>query len=136
MSFIVAPASSIEIGAAALVSGVLDTLMLTSSVVAGAAATSRHGRERWVGVLKLVDLDLSCYDMRSDLLDLWSLEEFLELVESNDKIGAWSLVDRLVAHHVELLPQITPPTWWAVSIHVAHAGRLSILVTLGIGVRC
>jgi hypothetical protein len=31
------------------------------------------------------------------------LGKFLELVESNGEIGAWSLVDRLVAHHVKLL---------------------------------
>ena len=103
MSFAVAPGSSIEIGAATLVSRVLNALMLTSSVTVGAAAKSRCGRIRWVGVPKLVDLDLSCYDMRSDLLDLWSLGKFLELVESNSEIGAWGLVDRLVTHHIELL---------------------------------
>ena len=103
MSFVVAPGSSIEIGVAALVSGVLNALMLTSFVTVGAAATSRRGRIRWVGVLELIDLNLSCYDMRSDLLDLWSLRKFLELVESNSEIGAWGLLDRLVAHHVKLL---------------------------------
>ena len=70
MCFIVAPGSSIKIGAIGLVSGVLGALMLTSSIVAGATATSRRGRIRWVGVLELIDLDLSRYDMCSDLLDL------------------------------------------------------------------
>ena len=34
-------------------------------------------------VLELVDMDLRCYDMCSDLLDLWSVREFVELVESD-----------------------------------------------------
>ena len=71
--------------------------------MAGAAIASQRGQKRWVGVPELVYLNLSCYDMRSDLLDLWSLRKFLELVESNDEIGAWGLVDWLVAHHVKLL---------------------------------
>jgi hypothetical protein len=68
--FVVAPGSSIEIGAANLVSGVLGALTLTSSVMARAVAMSRCSRIRQAGVLERVDLDLSRYDMRSDLLDL------------------------------------------------------------------
>ena len=41
--------------------------------------------------------------MRSDLLDLWSLRKFLELVKSNGGIGTWGLMDQLVAHHIKLL---------------------------------
>jgi hypothetical protein len=103
VSFVVAPGSSIEIGAVGLVSGAPDALMLTSSITAGAAAMSRRSQIRQVGIPELVDLDLSRYNMRSDLLDLWSLRKFLELVETNGEIGTWGLVNRLVAHHVELL---------------------------------
>ena len=49
---------------------VLGVLMLTSSIVAGVVAMSRRSQVRWTGAPELVDLDLSCYDMRSDLLDL------------------------------------------------------------------
>ena len=59
--------------------------------------------------------------------------KFLELIESNGEIGAWGLVDRLVAHHVELL-QITPMVRWAMSIHVAPMGHLCVSVMLAIGV--
>jgi len=41
-----------------------------------------------------------------DLLDLWSVREFVELIESDNEIGAWSLIDWLVANHVKCLFQI------------------------------
>ena len=44
--------------------------------------------------------------MRTDLLDLWSVREFVELIESDNEIGAWSLIDWLVANHVKCLFQI------------------------------
>ena len=74
--------------------------MLASSVVTGAVAMSRHGRVRWCVISKLVDLDLCSYDVRMDLLNLWSVREFVELVESDSKISTWSLIDWLVANHV------------------------------------
>ena len=71
-----------------------------------------------------------------DLLDLWSLWKFLELIESDGEIGAWGLVDLLVAHHVKLLFQITAPTGWAVCILVGPTGRFCISTTLAIGILC
>jgi hypothetical protein len=60
------------------------------------------------------------------------LRKFLELVEGNDEISTWGLVDRLVAHHVKLLLKITVVVWWA--MFICPAGRLCISVTLAIGV--
>jgi hypothetical protein len=134
VSFVVAPRSSIEIGAAGLVSGVPDALMLTSSITAGAAAMSRRSQIRQVGIPELVDLDLSRYNMRSDLLDLWSLRKFLELVETNGEIGTCGLVNQLVTHHVDLLLQIMAPAWWVVSILVGPVGCLCISAMLVIDV--
>ena len=76
-------------------------MMLTSFVAAGAVAMSRRGAVRWRVILELVDLDLCSYDVRMDLLDLQSVREFVELVESNSEIGAWGLIDWLVANHVK-----------------------------------
>ena len=78
-------------------------MMLVSSIVVGAVAMSRHNGIRWGIILKLIDLDLRGYDMCSNLLDLWSMGEFVELVESNGYIGTWSLVDWLVSHHAKCL---------------------------------
>jgi hypothetical protein len=72
--------------------------------------------------------------MRSDLLNLWCLRKFLELVESNGEIGAWGLVDWLIAHHVKFLLQITAPARWAMYILVAATGHLGISTTLAINV--
>jgi len=66
--------------------------------------------------------------------DLWSLRKFLELVESNGEISVWGLVDRLVAHHVELLLQITFAVWWA--MFIGPAGHLCVSAMLAIGVLC
>jgi hypothetical protein len=54
------------------------------------------------------------------------LRKFLELIESNGEIGTWGLLDQLVAHHVELLLQITAPAWWAMSILIGPVGHLCI----------
>ena len=64
---------------------------------------SRHGGVRWRIVLELIDLDLCNYDVCVDLLDLWSVREFVELIESDSEIGAWSMIDWLVANHVKCL---------------------------------
>ena len=58
-------------------------MMLVSSIVVGAVAMSRHNGIRWGIILKLIDLDLRGYDMCSDLLGLWSVRKFVELVESD-----------------------------------------------------
>ena len=68
-------------------------MMLASSIVEGVAAMSQRGGFRWRIILELVDLDLCSYGVRTDLLDLWSVREFVELVESDSEIGAWSLID-------------------------------------------
>ena len=83
IGFIVAPRSSIEVGASSLRSGGIGAMMLASSIAVGAAATSQHGGVRWHTILKLVDLDMCSYDVRTDLLDLWSVREFVKLVESD-----------------------------------------------------
>ena len=59
-------------------------MMLASSVAAGVADMSQRGRVRWHMAPKLVDLDLCSYDVGTDLLDLWSVREFVELIESDD----------------------------------------------------
>ena len=87
MSFVVAPGTSIEVGASSLRSGGIGAMMLASSAAAGAAAICQHGGVRWRVVLELVDLDLCSYDVRTDLLDLYSVREFVELVESDSEIG-------------------------------------------------
>ena len=92
MSLVVAPRTSIEIGVVTLVLGVLNALMLTSSVVAGAMAVSQRGRVRRSRMPDLVDLNLSRHDMHLDLLDFWSLWELLQLVENDSEIGAWHLL--------------------------------------------
>ena len=62
-------------------------MMLASSIVVGAAATSQHGGVRWCIISELIDLDLYSYDVRTDLLDLWSVREFVELIESGSEIA-------------------------------------------------
>jgi hypothetical protein len=106
MSFVVAPRSFIEVGAASLVSRALRALMLTCSVMAGAVgatAVSQHGRVGWVGTADLIDLNLSRIDMRLDFLDFRSQWELLQLVENNIEVGTWHLLHRLVANHVKLI---------------------------------
>ena len=56
-------------------------MMLASSVTVGEATMSQHGGVRWHIVSKLVDLDMCSHDVCIDLLDLWSVREFVELVE-------------------------------------------------------
>ena len=61
---------------------------MASSVMAGMVAMSRHGGVRWCIVSELIDLDLCSYDVRMDILDLWSVREFVELIKSDNEIGA------------------------------------------------
>ena len=51
-----------------------------------------------------------------DLLDLWSVREFVKLIESNNEISAWNLIDWLVANHVKCLFQIVLVVGWAMTI--------------------
>lgn len=60
--------------------------MLASSIAVGAATTSQHDGVRCRIVLELVDLDLCSYDVRTDLLDLWNMREFVEHIESDNEI--------------------------------------------------
>ena len=83
MSFIVASGSSIEVGTSSLRSGALGAMMLASSIAVGATAMSGCSGIRWGIIPELVDLDLHCYDMCWNLLNLWSVREFVELVERN-----------------------------------------------------
>ena len=83
MSFIVASRSSIEVGTSSLRSGALDAVMLASFVTARAAAMTYRGGIRWGVIPELINLHLRGYDMCSDLLDLWSVREFVELIESD-----------------------------------------------------
>ena len=110
--------------------------MLASSVAAGVAATSQRGGVRWRIVSELVDLDLCSYDVRMDLLNLWSVREFVELIESDSKIGAWSLIDWLVANHVKCPFLVALMAGRAVTIFVGLRGCFCILATLAMGVLC
>ena len=78
-------------------------MMLASFIVVGVVAMSHCGGVRWSIILELVDLDLCSYDVRMDLLNLWSVREFVELIESDSEIGAWSLIDWLVTNHIKHL---------------------------------
>ena len=77
--------------------------MLASSIAARVVAMSFHGGVRWRIILELVNLDLCSYDVRMDLLDLWSVREFVELIGSDKEIGTSSLIDWLVTNHVKCL---------------------------------
>ena len=72
--------------------------------------------------------------MRIELLDLWSVREFVKLVESNSEIGAWSLIDWLVGNHVKCLFQIMLMAGRAVTIFTSLRGRFYVLAMLTIGV--
>ena len=65
-------------------------MMLASYVMAGVVDTSRCSGVRWCIILELVELDLCSYDVSIELLNLLSVREFVELVESDSDIGAWS----------------------------------------------
>ena len=56
-------------------------MMLASPIMVRVAAMSRRGEIRWGVIPKLVDLDLCSYDVCSNLLDHWSVREFVKLVE-------------------------------------------------------
>ena len=58
-------------------------MMLASYIMVRAVAMSLCGGIRWSVISKLVNLDLHIHDVCSDLLDLWSVREFVELVESD-----------------------------------------------------
>ena len=88
-------------------------MMLASSIIRGAAATSRCGGVRWRIVSELVDLDLCSYDVRMDLLGLWSVREFVELVESDSEIALMA--------------------GWAMTIFDGLRGHFCISATLAIG---
>jgi hypothetical protein len=60
--------------------------------------------------------------------------ELFQLVENNGEIGAWCLLHRLVAHHVELLVEVTALAGWTVQIPVSRAIGFLILSTLAVGV--
>jgi len=95
---------------------------------------SRHGGVRWRIVLELIDLDLCNYDVCVDLLDLWSVRDFVELVESDSEIGAWSLIDWLVANHVKCLFQIALMAGQATTIFTGLRGCFCVSTMLAIGV--
>ena len=82
----------------------------------------------------LINLDLSRFDMRLDLLNFRSLWELLQLVENDSEIGAWHLLYRLVAHHVVLVLQITTRVVRGIGIPVNSAGGFFISATLTIDV--
>ena len=84
--------------------------------------------------MELIDLDLCSYDVHMDLLDLWSVREFVELIESDNKIGTWSLIDWLVANHVKCLFQIALMVGRAMTIFTSLRGHFCISVMLAIGV--
>ena len=72
--------------------------------------------------------------MCSNHLDLWSVREFVELVESDSEIGAWSLIDWLVANHVKCLFQIVLMAGRATTILIGRLGYFCISAMLAIGV--
>ena len=88
-------------------------MMLSSYVAVGAVAMSRRSGVRWRIVLELVDLDLCSYDVRMDLLGLWSVREFVELVESDSEIALMA--------------------GWAMTIFDGLRGHFCISATLAIG---
>ena len=108
-------------------------MMLSSYVAVGAVAMSRRSGVRWRIVLELVDLDLCSYDVRMDLLDIWSVTKFVELIESDSKISAWSLIDWLIASHVKCLFQIVLMAGQAVTTFAGLRGHFCISATLAIG---
>ena len=109
-------------------------MMLASSIMVGAAAMSRCGGVRWRIISKLVDLDLCSYDVRTDLLDLWSVREFVKLIESDSEIGTWSQIDWLFTNHVKCLFQIALMAGRATTIFVGLRGLFYISTMLAIGV--
>lgn len=83
----------------------------------------------------LVDLDLGQFDMRGDLFNFWSPWEIFQLVNKNNgNIGASRLLHRLIAHHVELVLQITASAMWGIGIPISSVGGFFISVSLAIGV--
>ena len=74
--------------------------------------------------------------MCSDLLDLWSVREFVELIESESEIGACCMIDGLVANHVKCLFQIALMARRAATIFARLRGRFCVLATLAISVLC
>ena len=109
-------------------------MMLASSITVGAAAMSQRSVVRRHIIPKLIDLDLCSYDVRMDLLDLWSVREFVELIESDNKIGTWSLIDWLVANHVKCLFQIALMAGQATTIFTGLRGCFCVSTMLAIGV--
>ena len=43
-------------------------------------------------MLHLIDLYLSCLDVRLDLLDFYSLWELFQLIENDNMISTWNLL--------------------------------------------
>ena len=82
----------------------------------------------------LVDLDLSRLDMRGDLFDLQSSWESSQLVENNSEVGAWHLLHRLVAHHVEFLIEVVAHAEWAVWIPIGLSNGFFVPVMLAIDI--